>query len=107
MHVIEVPLDLSLDVRLPELEEEADDILDNSAALVESYGVRAVARLIRARSAGPEIVADAEGRNAELVILGAPRHRVARGGRIFGRTVDYVLKHSPSRVLITAGRRAA
>ena len=107
VHVIEVPLDLPLDVQLPELEEEADEILDNSAALVESYGVRAVARLIRARSAGPEIVAEAEGRNAELVIIGAPRRRVARGGRIFGRTVDYVLKHSPSRVLITAGRRVA
>jgi APA family basic amino acid/polyamine antiporter len=107
VHVIEVPLDLPLDVRLPELEDEADEILDNSAALVESYGVRAVARLARARSAGPEIVAEAEGRNAELVILGAPRRRVARGGRIFGRTVDYVLKNSPSRVLITAGRRAA
>ena len=107
MHVIEVPLDLPLDVRLPQLEEEADEILDNSAAVVESYGVRAFARLIRARAAGPEIVAEAEGRNAELVILGAPRRRVARGGRIFGRTVDYVLKHSASRVLITAGRRAA
>jgi basic amino acid/polyamine antiporter, APA family len=107
VHVIEVPLDLPLDVRLPELEEEADEILDNSAALVESYGVRAVARLARARSAGPEIVAEAEGRNAELVVMGAPRFRVGRGGRIFGRTVDYVLKHSPSRVLITAGRRAA
>jgi APA family basic amino acid/polyamine antiporter len=107
VHVIEVPLDLPLDVQLPELEAEADEILDNSAALVESYGVRAVSRLIRARSAGPEIVAEAEGRNAELVILGAPRRRVSRGGRIFGRTVDYVLRHSPSRVLITAGRRAA
>ena len=107
VHVIEVPLDLPLDVRLPELEEEADEILDNSAALVESYGVRAVARLIRARSAGPEIVAEADGRNAELVVMGAPRGRVARGGRIFGGTVDYVLKHSPSRVLLTAGRRAA
>jgi APA family basic amino acid/polyamine antiporter len=107
VHVIEVPLDLPLDVRLPQLEEEADEILDNSAAVVESYGVRAFARLIRARAAGPEIVAEAEGRNAELVILGAPRRRVARGGRIFGRTVDYVLKHSASRVLITAGRRAA
>jgi APA family basic amino acid/polyamine antiporter len=107
VHVIEVPLDLPLDVRLPELEEEADEILDNSAALVESYGVRAVARLIRARSAGPEIVSEAEGRNAELVIIGAPRRRMARGGRIFGRTVDYVLKHSPSRVLVTGGRQVA
>ena len=106
VHVIEVPLDLPLDVRLPDAEENADEILDNSAAFVEAYGVRAVARLLRGRAAGPEIVAEAERRNAELVILGARRQRTARG-RIFGRTVDYVLKHSPSRVAIAAGRQAA
>ncbi|HEX2291989.1 MAG TPA: universal stress protein, partial [Gaiellaceae bacterium] len=82
-------------------------IVDNSAALVEAYGVRAVARILRARAAGSEIVAEAARRNAELVILGAPRVKVARRGKIFGRTVDYVLKNSPSRVLVAAGRRAA
>jgi basic amino acid/polyamine antiporter, APA family len=107
VHVIEVPLDLPLDVELPVAEEEADDVLDNSAALLESYGVRAVTRLARARSAGPAIVDEAASRDAELVILGAPRKRLRAGGRIFGRTVDYVLKNSPSRVLIAAGRRAA
>ena len=106
VHVIEVPLDLPLDVQLPDAEAEADEILDQSTAIVESYGISAVARLLRARAAGPEIVAEAARRNAELVILGAPRPRVARGP-IFGRTVDYVLKHSASRVLIAAGRRAA
>ena len=105
VHVIEVPLDLPLDVQLPDAEAEADEILDQSTALVESYGISAVARLPGARAAGPEIVAEADRRNAELVIS-APAPRVARG-RIFGRTVDYVLKHSPSRVLIAAGRRAA
>jgi basic amino acid/polyamine antiporter, APA family len=107
VHVIEVPLDLPLDVRLPDVEEDADEILDSSAALVESYGVRAVVRLIRARAAGPEIVAEAERRNAELVVLGGSRQRVLRGSRVFGRTANYVLKHSPSRVLVAAGRRAA
>jgi APA family basic amino acid/polyamine antiporter len=106
VHVIEVPLDLPLDVQLPDAEAEADEILDQSTAFVEGYGIRPVGRLLRARAAGPEIVAEADRRNAELVILGAPRPRVARG-RIFGRTVDYVLKHSRSRVLIAAGRRAA
>jgi len=107
VHVIEVPLDLSLDVRMLDAEEAADETLDNSVALVESYGVRAVDRLLRARSAGPEIVAEAERRNAQLIILGAPRRRVSREERLFGRTVDYVLKHSTSRVLIAAGQRAA
>jgi len=106
VHVIEVPLDLPLDVQLPDAEAEADEILDQSTAIVESYGISAVARLLRARAAGPAVVAEAGRRNAELIILGAPRPRVARGP-IFGRTVDYVLKHSPSRVLIAAGRRAA
>ena len=53
VHVIEVPLDLPLDVQLPDAEAEADEILDQSTALVESYGIRAVARLLRARAAGP------------------------------------------------------
>jgi APA family basic amino acid/polyamine antiporter len=105
LHVIEVPLDLPLDVDLPDAEAEADEILDNASALVESYGVRAVARVLRARAAGPAIVEDADRRNAELIVLGAPRARVGR--RIFGGTVDYVLKHSRTRVLIAAGRRAA
>ncbi|HET9325091.1 MAG TPA: universal stress protein [Gaiellaceae bacterium] len=107
VHVIEVPLDLPLDVRLPAAEDEADEVLDNSAALVESYGVRTVVRILRARAAGPEIVAEAARRHAELIILGAPRAKIARRGRIFGSTVDYVVKHSPSRVLIAAGKRAA
>jgi basic amino acid/polyamine antiporter, APA family len=107
VHVIEVPLDLPLDVHLPEAEEEADEVLDNAAAIVESYGVRAVTRLLRARAAGPAIVEEADRRNAELIVIGAPRARPGRGGRIFGNTVDYVLKHSRARVLIAAGRRAA
>jgi APA family basic amino acid/polyamine antiporter len=106
VHVIEVPLDLPLDVQLPDAEAAADEILDSSAALVESYGVRAVVRLVRARAAGPAIVEEVGRRNAELVVLGAPRVRIGRR-RIFGRTVDYVLKNSPARVMIAAGRRAA
>jgi basic amino acid/polyamine antiporter, APA family len=106
LHVIEVPLDLPLDVQLPDLEEEANEVLDNASAFVESYGVRTVARVLRARAAGPAIVEEADRRNAELIIMGAPRARPRRA-RIFGNTVDYVLKHAPTRVLIAAGRRAA
>jgi nucleotide-binding universal stress UspA family protein len=73
---------------------------------VESYGVRAVVRVVRARAAGPAIVEEVDRRNAELVVVGAPRVRIGRR-RIFGGTVDYVLKHSRARVMIAAGRRAA
>jgi nucleotide-binding universal stress UspA family protein len=107
VYVLVVPLDKPLDADLPEEEAEAEALLDSAQAFLENYGVRAVTRLVRARSAGPAIVEEVERRNAELVVLGSPRGKARRGKPIFGHTVDYVLKHSPSRVLLVAGRRAA
>ena len=52
VHVLEVPMELPLTAQLPSAEREADYLLDDARALVESYGVRAVTRLERARSAG-------------------------------------------------------
>jgi basic amino acid/polyamine antiporter, APA family len=104
--VIEIPLELPPDTRMEQEERAANNALDDAQALVESYAVRAVTRLVRARRAGPAIVREAADRNAELIVLGSPR-RVRRGGPIFGKTVDYVLKNAPCRVLIAAGRRAA
>jgi basic amino acid/polyamine antiporter, APA family len=107
VNVVEVPLDLPLDTPLPEETEAAERVLDDAQAFVESYGVRAVTRLLRARRAGPAIVEEAARRNAELIVVGAPRHRVGMRGPVFGRTVDYILKAAPTRVLVAAGKRAA
>jgi APA family basic amino acid/polyamine antiporter len=106
VNVVEVPLDRPLDDLFPEATETAERVLDDSQAFLESYGVRAITRLVRARRAGPAIVEEAALRNAELIILGAPRSQ-RTGKAIFGKTVDYVLKHAPTRVLVVAGRRAA
>jgi basic amino acid/polyamine antiporter, APA family len=106
VHVLEVPMELPLTAKLPSAEREADDLLDDARALVESYGVRAVTRLERARSAGPAIVANAVARDAELVVIGAARRALSRRGPIFGATTKHVLKNSPSRVLV-AGSRVA
>ena len=72
------------------------------------YGVRVVERIVRGRNAGAEIVDEAERRNAEIVVMGAPRlpHRT-RTSAIFGKTADYVLRNAPCRVMIAAARRAA
>ena len=105
--VIEVPLELPLDADLPEEEAEAERVLDEAQARVESYGVRSVTRVVRARAAGRAIVEDALSRDAELIVVGAPRIRMRRGKPIFGRTVDYVLKRSPTRVLVAASRQSA
>jgi APA family basic amino acid/polyamine antiporter len=104
--VIEVPLELPLDADLSEEEAEAERVLDEAQARLESYGVRTVTRVVRARAAGQAIVEDALGRDAELIVVGAPRARMRRGKPVFGRTVDYVLKRSPTRVLVAAGQVA-
>jgi APA family basic amino acid/polyamine antiporter len=107
VHVIEVPMDRPLDAVQPHEEERADELLDGARGLVESYGVRAVVRIVRARRAGPAIAQEAIQRDAELIVLGAPRRPARRRTAIFGSTVDYVLKASPCRVLLAAGKRAA
>ena len=107
--MIEVPLELPIDAAMPEEERNANEQLDEARAIGESYGVRVVTRLVRARSAGRAIVEEAERRGSEIIVMGAPRRRVARSGRgaIFGGTVDYVLKHAPCRVMVAASRAAA
>ncbi|HEU0303560.1 MAG TPA: universal stress protein, partial [Gaiellaceae bacterium] len=106
--VIVVPLHLPLDAELPEQEALADDLLDEAHDIGELYGVRVVERVTRAREAGQAIVDEALSRNSEIVVMGAPRlpHRT-RTSAIFGKTVDYVLRHAPCRVMVAAARRAA
>ncbi|MFL5981519.1 MAG: amino acid permease, partial [Gaiellaceae bacterium] len=104
LRVIVVPLELPLDADLREQIQEADKLLDESRAVAAQYGVRTIERIVRARHAGRAIVEEAERRGTEIIVLGAPRgmHK-----NIFGHTVDFVLKHAPSRVMVAAGKRAA
>jgi APA family basic amino acid/polyamine antiporter len=104
--VIVVPLDLPLDAELPDEEDRADEALDAAVAIGELYGVDVRARLLRARSAGRAIVREAERRGSEIIVVGTPRWDVRRRA-LFSATVDYTLKHAPTRVMVAAGRRAA
>jgi len=107
LNVLEVPLDQPLTQALPELERTANRELDEAAAIGDSYGVRVLTRLERARSAGPAVVAEADARGAEIIVLGAPRRRLtAAQAAVFGKTVDYILRHATCRVLVTASEGA-
>ena len=47
-------------------------------------------------------------RGSEIIVMGAPRKRRAAGrGAIFGSTVDFVLKHAPTRVMVASSAEAA
>ena len=108
MRVIVVPLDLPLTAEVPEQEALADTLLDKAHDIGDLYGVRVVERLVRERSAGLAIVEEAARRNSDIIVMGAPRlpHRT-RTSEIFGKTIDYVLRNAPCRVMIGAAKRAA
>jgi nucleotide-binding universal stress UspA family protein len=103
LSVVEVPLDRPL-TDGPVAEEAVANLeLDEAAAIGDSYGVRVLTRLERAHAPGPAIVAEADARNAEIIVLGSPRRMLtAKHAAVFGSTVDYVLKHAACRVLVTA-----
>jgi basic amino acid/polyamine antiporter, APA family len=107
VHVLELPHELALDASMPEREDAANELLDAARALVEQYDVRAVTRLARGRSAAAEIVEEARRRDADIVVVGAPRRKAGPRRALFGLTVDRVLKQAPCRVLVAAGTRSA
>jgi len=108
LRVIVVPLELPLDAGLPEQEALAHRLLDEAHDIGDLYGVEVVERVLRARNAGRTIVEEALRRGSEIIVMGAPRlpHRTRRSA-IFGKTVDFVLRHAPCRVMVGAARRAA
>ena len=107
LNVLEIPLDQQLSEDLPEVERGANRELDRATAVGDSYGVRVLTRLERARSAGPAIVAEADARDAEIIVLGARRSDLtATQATVLGKTADYILKHAHCRVLVTASEQA-
>jgi APA family basic amino acid/polyamine antiporter len=104
--VVVVPLELPLDTQLPDVEDEAYEVLEQARAIGELYGVEVRSRMVRARSAGRAIVDEAERRFTEIIVMGSPRTSGGRRG-VFSDTVDFVLKHAPCRVMVAAGRKAA
>ena len=103
--VVVVPMELPLDAELPEAEAAANEALDAAVAIGELYGVDVIGRLLRARRPGRAIVREAELRQTEIIVLGAPRtDRPQRA--IFSETVDFILKNAPCRVMVVAGKKA-
>ncbi len=104
LRVIVVPMDLPLDTDLGAEEAKADALLDEARVAASAYGVRTIDRVARARHAGRAIVEEATRRQSEIIVLGAPR---GRHRDLFGKTIDYVLKNAPCRVMVAAGKKAA
>jgi nucleotide-binding universal stress UspA family protein len=101
--VIEVPVELPIDAHMTDERAHAKHVLRDAAAIGDRYGVTVAQRVLTGRSAGEAIVDEARRARSEIIVIWAPRrNRLGSKAAIFGRTVDYVLKHAPCRVMVTA-----
>jgi basic amino acid/polyamine antiporter, APA family len=101
LHVIAVPLDKALDAEMFEEEERAATSLAEAKVLAAEHGVEVEAEMVRARSIGAAVLAEARERRADLVVMGSsPRWR--RQSRFFSPTVDYVLRKADCEVMVIA-----
>lgn len=101
LFVLEVPMNLPLDAVLMEEELKAHKLLNEAVEMGEEYGVTVIPNLVHGRSAGRTIVEEAISRRSQIVMIGARRKR-RPGERFFGRTVDYVLRNTPCKVLVVS-----
>jgi APA family basic amino acid/polyamine antiporter len=113
--VIEVPLTLPLDAKLPkEKEEEARRALERAREVGEEYeDVVVTTDVVRARKVGAGILEAARRSDVEAIVIGGePPSRIRGGGVLggiaaakpeeIGAATEYVLKKAPCRVLLTA-----
>ena len=93
--VVEVPPLLPLDSHMDAEEHAAHLLLERAAAIGERYGLSVSSRIVQARDPAEAVVAQAEQRRPELIVIGSPR----RNGKI-PTTVAHVLRHAPCRVMV-------
>jgi APA family basic amino acid/polyamine antiporter len=115
VYVIEVPLTLPIDAKLPrEREEQARRALARAREVGEEYSdVEVTTEVIRARKVGAGILEAARRSDAEAIVIGGEAPTKIRGGAMIGgigaakpaeigAATEYVLKKAPCRVLLTA-----
>jgi basic amino acid/polyamine antiporter, APA family len=101
--VIEVPPVLPLDAHMEAEELDARRLHRAATEIADAYGVRLVARTVRARDAGTAILEEIDRVDADFVVIGAERRTgIARHRSPFDRNVQHVLKKAPCRVLVVA-----
>jgi basic amino acid/polyamine antiporter, APA family len=115
LYVFEIPMSLPIDARVPEERiEEAKRVLARAKQVGEEYeGVEVATAMVRGRSAGQAIVAEAKRRGVEAIVLAAEQPTRIRGGallggrgaardRFVGDTTRYVIEKAPTKVILTA-----
>jgi basic amino acid/polyamine antiporter, APA family len=115
LYVFEIPMSLPIDARVPdERIKAAKGVLARAKEVGEEYeGVEVATAMVRGRSAGQAIVAEARRRGVEAIVLAAEEPTRVRGGailggrgrardRFIGETTRYVVEKAPCKVILTA-----
>jgi nucleotide-binding universal stress UspA family protein len=99
LYVIEVPLTLPSDASMPVDEQQAAEVFERAKGIADRFNVVMQTELYRTRQAGPGVVQFIRRGRFDVTLMGdAPKR--TRGGTEFARTVEYILEHAPSEVLI-------
>ncbi|MBA2764320.1 MAG: amino acid permease [Thermoleophilaceae bacterium] len=115
IYVIEIPMSLPIDARIPdERVRVARRALTRAKEVGEEYeGVLVETATVRGRNAGQTIVFEARRRGVEVIVLAAEDPTRTRGGsllggsgaprdRVVGQVTQYVIDKAPCRVVLTA-----
>ncbi len=97
--VIVVPLSLSLNTPMRELEEQAQQALDTGTFIVKQHKLRCQARLVRHRSPADGILQLARDIDAEVIVMGAGVPQQRNFGEV-SRTALELLRRSPCEVIV-------
>jgi APA family basic amino acid/polyamine antiporter len=113
--IIEVPMALPIDARLPDKQvTDGKTALRRAKAVGEEYrGVEVATAIVRARRAGAAIVDEARRRGVQAIVLAAEEPSRIRGGSLLGgsggpldnfvgETTKYVLARASCPVILTA-----
>jgi APA family basic amino acid/polyamine antiporter len=101
---IYVPVQDPLDVELPERDRQVAEVQEMARSLASDYGIEFRGVVVRTRNPGRAIVDAVIDQGATLIVIGSPEKRrlaVNRQEAFFGRTVDFVLRKAPCRVIVT------
>lgn len=113
--VFQMPMSLPIDARVPdERIEQAREALGRAKRVGEDYaGVEVATAMVRGRTVGAAIVAEAKRRGVEAIVLAAEAPTRIRGGavlggrgigsdRFAGNLTRYVVEKAPCKVILTA-----
>ena len=100
IHVIEVPLSLSLEAEITADVDRAEELLARYERIAHEEKYRGLqAGCLRARQAGAAIVREVEIKQAEIIIVGIPYNR-SMGQCSMGSSASYIFQNASCQVLL-------